>query len=683
MVPCPVSPSRGDRDTALIVHLNPCHKTALRHFYANLTFRLISEPGIFTCSSCKKSLDSAWGLIQHVEKVHGIQCCLENNENNDTAKVSGARPPPEYRPPGSAFTAAAASRSLSRPGFPGGHLPASLYPGLMPGLDPYYSLLGLHGHGPHPRGLPGHLAAAAQQSLVHGAGQTRGYKTDNPHLYLPNPFLGHHGVKRQAKATGQLPDYKFGSRTSLAAHSPVSHPSISTSQPNQHSKISEARIDLYTERLKFLAADSGAGSTAAPRTDQEKEPAQEKDSGVLAEAGLSGPVLHSDADKSPLEKDDMMDQRKDENLHSDSRMETDDSDEAEDLTTKSDSSKRKSASPCVPQPGPGSSPPTPRSTSDKKEESNSLVGELLNKFGFSDMYQEAYKKALQESEALKNSSGRCKTEDDDYMDTEIIKAHNDADNNNASSDHDQAEEKLRHKSRNGAELKESLYAGMWIPSSGSPTPSTHESKKNLFNYRGGGGDSSFLKTARRSSVKDLSMPSLPQGLNLPPMEPSAIRALAQKGRLDAIFDPQARKDLIGRGRQDTCEYCGKVFKNCSNLTVHRRSHTGEKPYKCELCPYSCAQSSKLTRHMKTHGRTGKDIMKCRYCDMPFSIPSTLEKHMRKCAKTYSRKTESRDLSLGSGITLSASLLASKYSISDIHSSIKSIMDTKKEIGLMS
>ncbi len=33
--------------------------------------------------------------------------------------------------------------------------------------------------------------------------------------------------------------------------------------------------------------------------------------------------------------------------------------------------------------------------------------------------------------------------------------------------------------------------------------------------------------------------------------------------------------LIKRDRRnDTCEYCGKVFKNCSNLTVHRRSHTG-------------------------------------------------------------------------------------------------------------
>ena len=85
-------------------------------------------------------------------------------------------------------------------------------------------------------------------------------------------------------------------------------------------------------------------------------------------------------------------------------------------------------------------------------------------------------------------------------------------------------------------------------------------------------------------------------------------------------------------RTDTCEYCGKVFMNCSHLTVHRRSHTGEKPYRCELCPYACAQSSKLTRHMKTHGRAGKETSYCQWCSMPFSVPSTLEKHMRKCEK---------------------------------------------------
>ncbi|PWA27594.1 hypothetical protein CCH79_00000204 [Gambusia affinis] len=82
-------------------------------------------------------------------------------------------------------------------------------------------------------------------------------------------------------------------------------------------------------------------------------------------------------------------------------------------------------------------------------------------------------------------------------------------------------------------------------------------------------------------------------------------------------------------RNDTCEYCGKVFKNCSNLTVHRRSHTGERPYKCDLCSYACAQSSKLTRHMKTHGQFGKEVYRCDICHMPFSVYSTLEKHMKK------------------------------------------------------
>ncbi|KAL7078728.1 hypothetical protein ACQ4LE_002398 [Meloidogyne hapla] len=95
-----------------------------------------------------------------------------------------------------------------------------------------------------------------------------------------------------------------------------------------------------------------------------------------------------------------------------------------------------------------------------------------------------------------------------------------------------------------------------------------------------------------------------------------------------LAEPAAKRDP--KAKKDRCSFCQKVFTNRSNLIVHLRSHTGEKPYKCQLCPYACAQSSKLTRHMRTHGQQGKEVYNCNICQMPFSVHSTLEKHMRKC-----------------------------------------------------
>ena len=48
--------------------------------------------------------------------------------------------------------------------------------------------------------------------------------------------------------------------------------------------------------------------------------------------------------------------------------------------------------------------------------------------------------------------------------------------------------------------------------------------------------------------------------------------------ISTVPSPNPQRLIKRDRRNDTCEYCGKVFKNCSNLTVHRRSHTGSNDY---------------------------------------------------------------------------------------------------------
>lgn len=273
----------------------------------------------------------------------------------------------------------------------------------------------------------------------------------------------------------------------------------------------------------------------------------------------------------------------------------------------------------------------------------SLVGELMDKFGLSNIaqYSEAYKQALQESGNFKHLTNK------------------DRDNNNST-----VSPQLPHTpdKLNGLpaalRLRDEFAKNMFQQ----PHPQNAPAQVALFNPFPNPFEMS--KRMKMDSNDWWGMSSLHRNESL--FENLKLKPLGLGSGNTLLQNPMMKKE--SRQRNDTCEYCGKVFKNCSNLTVHRRSHTGEKPYKCELCSYACAQSSKLTRHMKTHGRTGKDVYRCRFCDMPFSVPSTLEKHMRKCVVNQGKAAAAANAANAAAQAVAQQLQAQQLSPPSSHSS---------------
>ncbi|XP_047445346.1 zinc finger protein 239-like [Mugil cephalus] len=110
---------------------------------------------------------------------------------------------------------------------------------------------------------------------------------------------------------------------------------------------------------------------------------------------------------------------------------------------------------------------------------------------------------------------------------------------------------------------------------------------------------------------------------------------------------ESQSDTDTDKKSVTCDICGKTFKTNFKMRVHRRFHTGERPYCCETCGKSFRRSDNLSAHKRIH--TVEHLYSCDICGKDFSWRSHLNAHMRThtgerpyCCKTCGKSFSSAE-----------------------------------------